>query len=132
MDSLAQTFKRDPNLQTLISSPTLSAEDKQKIVQELQKSTNVQDKENTLKNFFTTLAENNRLSVLDGVAEKFAQLISAARGEVELTITSASPLDGKIVKQLENAVSKSQYVGQGKKLKVVPKVSRIIGVAGHY
>lgn len=122
MDSLAQTFKRDSKLQQMISSPTLSAEDKQQIVQELQKSTGVQDKDNTLKNFFHTLAENNRLSVLDGVAEKFTQLISASRGEVEMTITSAQPLDSKIVKQLESAVSKSQYVGQGKKLKVVPKV----------
>lgn len=122
MDSLAQTFKKDPSLQTLISSPTLTVDDKMKIVQELQKSTNVQDKDNTLKNFFSTLAENNRLSVLDGVAEKFAQLISASRGEVELVITSATALDSKIVKQLESAVSKSQYVGQGKKLKVVSKV----------
>ena len=32
------------------------------------------------------------------------------------------PLDNKVVKQLENAISKSSYVGQGKKLKVVPKV----------
>lgn len=122
MDSLAQTFKRDTKLQSMISSPTLSVEDKQQIVQELQKSTGVQDKDNTLKNFFHTLAENNRLAVLDGVAVKFAQLISAARGEVEMTITSATPLDNKIVKQLESAVTKSSYVGANKKLKVVPKV----------
>lgn len=85
----------------------------------------VQDKNDTLKNFFQTLAENNRLGVLEGVAEKFGTLMSAARGEVELTITSAQPLDSKIVKQLETAVGKSQYVGQGKKLKVVPKVRHI-------
>lgn len=123
MDSLAQTFKRDTNLQEMISSPTLSVDDKKQIVGILQKSTGVQDKENTLQNFFSTLADNNRLAVLDGVAEKFGQLMSAARGEVEMTITSAQALDGKIVKQLENAVSKSSYVGQGKKLKVVSKVN---------
>lgn len=91
-------------------------------MQELQKTTGVQDKTNTITNFLNTLAENNRLSVLEGVCEKFAQLISASKGEVELTITSAAPLDSKIVKQLEAAISKSQYVGQGKKLKVTPKV----------
>lgn len=31
-------------------------------------------------------------------------------------------MDNRVLKQLETAVSKSQYVGQGKKLKVVPKV----------
>jgi len=122
MDNLAQTFKKDAKLQSILTAPTLSASDKNQIVSEIQKSTGVQDKSETLKNFFHTLADNNRLSVLEGVAEKFGTLMSAARGEVEMTITSANPLDAKIVKQLENAVSKSQYVGQGKKLKVVPKV----------
>jgi len=83
----------------------------------------VTDKTQTLQHFLETLAENNRLSLLDGVCEKFGTLMSAAKGEVEMVITSASPLDQKVVKQLEGVVSKSQYVGQGKKLKVVPKVS---------
>lgn len=122
MDNLHQTFKRDTQLQTILTAPTLSVSDKKQIVAELQKSTNVQDKADTLKNFLSTLADNNRLSVLEGVCEKFGTLMSAARGEVEMTITSAAPLDQKVVRQLENAVSKSQYVGQGKKLKVVPKV----------
>lgn len=123
MDNLASTFKKDARLQSIVSAPTLSAEDKKQIVAELQKSTGVSDKSNTLTNFLETLAENNRLSVLEGVAEKFGTLMSAARGEVEMTITSAQPLDAKVVRQLETAVGKSQYVGQGKKLKVVPKVS---------
>jgi F-type H+-transporting ATPase subunit O len=122
MDALAQSFKRDAKLQAILSAPTLSAEDKKQIVAEIQKSTGVQDKSNTVQNFLATLAENNRLGVLEGVTAKFAELVSASRGEVELVITSASPLDGKVVKQLENAVGKSQYVGQGKKLKVVSKV----------
>jgi F-type H+-transporting ATPase subunit O len=122
MDALAQSFKRDAKLQSILSAPTLSADDKKQIVAEIQKSTGVQDKTNTVQNFLTTLAENNRLGVLEGVTAKFAELVSASRGEVELVITSASPLDSKVVKQLENAVGKSQYVGQGKKLKVVSKV----------
>ena len=126
MESLGQTFKKDAKLQQVLTSPTLTVSDKKQIVAEIQKTINVQDKTNTVQNFLETLAENNRLGVLDGVTEKFAQLMSAARGEVEMTITSAAPLDNKIVKQLENAVSKSQYVGQGKKLKVVSKVCRTI------
>lgn len=122
MESLSQTFKKDVRLQSILGAPTLTEEDKSQIVAEIQKTTNVQDKTNTVGNFLKTLAENNRLSVLEGVCEKFEQLMSASRGEVEMTITSAAPLDNKIVKQLEAAVSKSQYVGANKKLKVVPKV----------
>ncbi|KAK5136047.1 hypothetical protein LTR08_004301 [Meristemomyces frigidus] len=122
LDNLHQTFKRDTQLQKILTAPTLSVSDKKQIIAEIQKSTNVQDKNDTIKNFLNTLADNNRLSVLEGVCEKFGTLMSAARGEVEMTITSATPLDQKVVRQLEQTVSKSQYVGQGKKLKVVPKV----------
>ena len=115
-------FKKDTKLQSILTAPTLSADDKKQIVAEIQKSTGVQDKTNTLQNFLDTLAQNNRLGQLEGVCEKFATIMSAARGEVEMTITSAAPLEQKVVRQLEQAVSKSQYVGQGKKLKVVPKV----------
>ncbi|KAI5369570.1 Putative ATPase, OSCP/delta subunit, F1F0 ATP synthase OSCP/delta subunit domain superfamily [Septoria linicola] len=123
LENLNATFKKDPKLQAVLTSPTLTVEDKKQIVAELQKSVSVQDKTNTVAGFLNTLAENNRLSVLEGVTEKFAQLMSAARGEVELTITSAAPLDNKVIKQLESAVSKSQYVGTSKKVKVVSKVN---------
>lgn len=120
---MSQTFKRDTRLQTILTAPMLSVSDKKQIVAEVQKSIGGQDKGDTVRNFLNTLADNNRLSVLEGVCEKFGVLMSAARGEVEMRITSAAPLDQKVVRQLESAVSKSQYVGQGKKLKVVPRVS---------
>ncbi|TKA32737.1 hypothetical protein B0A50_00962 [Salinomyces thailandicus] len=123
LENLYSTFKSDAQLQNIMSAPSFSAADKSQIMQELQKSMGVTDKDNTIKNFLQTLADNNRLSVLEGVCEKFGTLMSAARGEVEMTITSAAPLDAKVVRQLETAVSKSQYVGQGKKLRVVPKVN---------
>jgi F-type H+-transporting ATPase subunit O len=44
----------------------------------------------TVKNFLTTLAENNRLGLLKGVCDKFGVLMSAARGEVEMVVTSAT------------------------------------------
>ena len=123
LDNLSATFKKDAQLQNILTAPTLSDADKKSIIAELQKSLGVTDKTNTVQNFLDTLAENNRLGVLEGVCEKFGTLMSAARGEVEMTITSAAPLDQKVVRQLETAVGKSRYVGQGKKLKVVPKVS---------
>lgn len=70
-------------------APTLTSEDKQGIVAELTKHIGREDKEGVVKNFLTTLAENNRLAVLQGVVEKYAILMGAQRGEVELTVTSA-------------------------------------------
>lgn len=104
----------------------LSDSDKAQVITELLKSASIAETSNegkTVKNLLQALAENNRLNILGGVVENFAQLMSAQRGEVELRVTSAAPLDQKVLKQLEAAVGKSRFVGQGKKLKVVSKVS---------
>jgi F-type H+-transporting ATPase subunit O len=77
-------------LSTILGAPTLSDSDKSQIVAELEKHTGGADKSGTVKNLLAALAENNRLGLLEGVADKFATLIGAARGEVELTITSAT------------------------------------------
>ncbi|KAF2741005.1 OSCP-domain-containing protein [Polyplosphaeria fusca] len=122
LDTLAGVFKKEKKLQSIISAPTLSASDKNQIVKELEKHIG-QDKDGVVKNLLATLAQNNRLGVLEGVLEKFGVLMGAHRGEIELTVTSAAPLDSRTLSRLESAVSKSQYVGQGKKLKVVPKVN---------
>ncbi|KAK5071101.1 ATP synthase F0 subcomplex subunit OSCP atp5 [Lithohypha guttulata] len=127
MSSLSQILKSDRKLQGILSAPTLSDSDKSQIVAELEKHTGGQDKSNTVKNFLQALAENNRLSILEGVCEKFGTLMSAAKGEMELTITTAQDLDNKLLKRLQSAVEKSEY-SQGKKLKVTTKVNpEIIG-----
>lgn len=89
LESLNGMFKKDPKLQNVLSSPTLSGEDKQKILGELQKGVS-QDKDNIIKNLLATLSENNRLGVLRSVTEKYAELVSAHRGEIEMIVTSAA------------------------------------------
>jgi F-type H+-transporting ATPase subunit O len=74
---------------TILSTPTLSAGDKGSIVAELQKSLGASGSNETVKNFLATLAENNRLGILKGVCDKFAEIMSASRGEVEMVVTSA-------------------------------------------
>ena len=138
-------MRKDQKLTAILQAPTLSAADKSAIVAELVKNAGATG--DTVKNFLGTLAENNRLGLLPEVINKFGELMSAARGEVEMVVTSAQvrskfssrcqwrgcvwfsekligqqPLDNKTLNRLESAVSKSSYVGQGKKLKVTNKV----------
>jgi F-type H+-transporting ATPase subunit O len=119
--TLGEIFKKDHKLTPILSAPTLSQGDKRQIIQELQKVAGA-EKSEVLKNFLATLAENNRLSVLEGDCEKFATLMGAHRGEIVLNITSAQELDIKTIQRLERAVARSEY-SQGKKLKVVTKVN---------
>ncbi|KLO96448.1 Uncharacterized protein LW93_2441 [Fusarium fujikuroi] len=126
LNRLGALIEKDPKLATVLSAPTLTPADKKAIVQELEKQINAKDE--TVKNFLATLAENNRLGLIPGVVEKFSSIISAARGEVELTVTSAQALDKRTLNRLETAVSKSAYVSQGQKLKVTNEVNpEIVG-----
>ena len=90
MTSLGSVLKQDPRLIQILHSPTLQPSDKAQIVTELEKHTGGADKTGTVRNFLSALAENNRLGLLEGCCEKFATLMSAAKGETELTITSAA------------------------------------------
>ncbi len=91
--SLNQILKSDTKLPIILRAPTLSDGDKSQIIQELEKHTGGADKGGTVKNFLQTLAENNRLGILEGVCDKFSTLMSAYKGEIELVITSASVRD---------------------------------------
>ena len=83
-------MKKDTKLPAILNAPSLTPGDKSQIVEELQKHTGAGDKGKTIQNFLQTLAENNRLGILPSVCEKFAVLMGAARGEIDLVVTSAA------------------------------------------
>ncbi|KAI8684542.1 ATP synthase subunit 5, mitochondrial [Fusarium keratoplasticum] len=121
LSNLGALLEKDTKLVAILSAPTLTEADKKAIIEELAKKAGSGNE--TVKNFLETLAENNRLGLLPGVCDKFATIISAARGEVEVTVTSAQPLDKRTLNRLESAVSKSAYISQGQKLKVTNSVN---------
>ncbi|KAK6345438.1 ATP synthase F0 subcomplex subunit OSCP atp5 [Orbilia javanica] len=123
LKSLKTLLEKDPKLTNVISSPTLSASDKSSLITEIQKAVPGASGDKNFKNLLEVLAENNRLGLLGGIAEKFGVLMGAHRGEVEATITSAQALDQKTIGRLEAAIGKSKYIQQGQKLKVVNKVN---------
>nr|CDI53084.1 probable ATP5-F1F0-ATPase complex, OSCP subunit [Melanopsichium pennsylvanicum 4] len=79
-------------------------------------------------NLFTVLAENGRLGQTEKVIEGFQELMTAYRGEVEVTVTSATALDKSTVSRIESALKGSQIAakGNGKSLKIVQKVNPAI------
>ena len=89
LGTLGGLVEKDPKLATILAAPTLTAADKSAIVTELEKHLAAGAPSEAVRNFLRTLAENNRLGLLGEICDKFGQLVSAARGEVELTVTSA-------------------------------------------
>ncbi|KAL9115108.1 MAG: hypothetical protein Q9227_000902 [Pyrenula ochraceoflavens] len=90
LENLLSILKRDAKLPAILNAPDLSMSDKSQIVAELERHTGGVDKSGTVKNFLDALAENNRLGILEGICENFGTLMSAYKGEMELTVTSAA------------------------------------------
>ena len=55
-------------------------------------------------NLFSTLAANSRLTRTPGVIRAYTTIMSAHRGEVPCTVTTAEPLDAKSRTQLEGVL----------------------------
>lgn len=122
LKSITLLIEKDSKLANVLANPSLSSSDKKAVVGAVVQSSGVSS-DKTIENFLTVLAENNRLNLIGEIASKFQVLSNAYHGLVEATVTSAEPLDKKIIGRLESALSKSEFVGQGKKLELSNKVN---------
>lgn len=60
------------------------------------------------------MADNKRLNLVGEVADVYSRIMSAERGEVPATVTTASPLDPTQKKNLTTALTK--FLNKGEKL----------------
>lgn len=105
-------------MQPPTDNPTLSARERSEVL----KSVVPSGTSPILFNLLSVLSENGRLGTATKVFEDFEKLMSAHRGELLVTVTSAEPLDNKSMSRLEKALKSSQ-VGQDKTLKFVNRVN---------
>ncbi|XP_075920662.1 ATP synthase peripheral stalk subunit OSCP, mitochondrial [Petromyzon marinus] len=80
------TLLKDPQLSSIVTNPHVKRAAKQKTVSGALQRAGVSK---LTTNFVNLLAENGRLSKTRGVLDAFGQLMSAHRGEVSCTITTA-------------------------------------------
>ena len=73
-------------------------------------------------NLLDVLSVNGRLTATSDVVADFITLSKAHKGEVEVTVTSAEPLDKTTQDRLERALKGSE-AAKGKTMKIVNKVS---------
>ena len=76
----------EQKLQDFLLNPTLRKEQKQSLIEDVMKKQNYSS---ITVNLFSALGENNRFNRIDGVVKTFNRIMSAYRGEVLCTITSA-------------------------------------------
>lgn len=120
LTKIRELVQQDAKVGEFLTNPTLSKDDRAMVISTIGSKLSL---DKTVTNFLSVLAENNRLAELDNIYAKFAVLKDADQGIVEAKITSAKPLDSKILKKLQTAISKSLFVGEGKTLQVANDVN---------
>lgn len=127
LKTISTTIKNTPDLAAFVTNPTISANDRAAGLRGLfaaaegtgAKKTPLSD---ITKNLFTVLSANGRLGETDGVIESFQELVSKYKGELEVIVTSAAPLQRDIMTRLENSLKSSQTAQKAKTVKVTNKV----------
>ncbi|KAM4048193.1 ATP synthase peripheral stalk subunit OSCP, mitochondrial [Anomaloglossus baeobatrachus] len=109
------TLIKDPKLSTIITNPHIKRALKQKTVTDLV----AKEKFSPLtSNFVNLLAENGRLRYTPEVIGAFAKIMSAHRGEVVCSVTTASPLDEPSLTELKTALNGFLAKGESLKLEI--------------
>jgi len=125
--TLSNSLHKDPEVANFVNNPTLSLQERNKglagIVAKLEGSGPKKDVfSDTTKNLLKVLSENGRLGETEGVIEGFNELVAQYKGELTVTVTSATPLPKDALTRLETALKQSQTAQAAKVLKITNKV----------
>ncbi|KAG8450216.1 hypothetical protein GDO86_002744 [Hymenochirus boettgeri] len=117
------TLLKDPKLSFIVTNPHIKRALKQKTVGDIL----AKEKFSPLTvNFVNLLAENGRLRQTTDVISSFGKIMSAHRGEVLCSVTTASPLDEANLTELKTALN--GFLAKGEILKLETKTdSAILG-----
>lgn len=116
LTSVNDLIEKDEKVREYLSNPALTKSDRAIVIDTIASSLKL---DKSLVNFLTVLSENNRLSQFKSIYENFSLLNDAHEGIVEAKVTSAKPLDSKILKRLQAAIGKSSFItDEGKTLKL--------------
>jgi len=110
---LVSLFSQDKKLNDVLRNPLLTKEQKQNAVNELGTKRNANP---ITVNTLSLLAENGRLSRLQGVAKAFGTIMSAHKGEISAKVTTAKQLSASESKELQAVLQ--AFLKQGHKLKL--------------
>lgn len=120
LTKINELLKTDGKVNEFLINPSLTKEDRTIVIDTIASKLGL---DKTLVNFLQVLSENNRLTEFESIFEKYSVLNDAAKGIVKAKITSAKPLDSKILKKLQTSIGKSSFVGEGKTLELANEVN---------
>src|SRR5690606_26371973 len=91
MKSISATLKGSADLQHMLQSPVIKLSDKKAVLKEVFSAVNA-----TTEGLINLLVENNRIDLLEAIAEKYSDLYDALKGIHKAIVTTAVPLSGEL------------------------------------
>ncbi|ESN98321.1 hypothetical protein HELRODRAFT_185866 [Helobdella robusta] len=116
-------LKTDVKLNEFVLNPTVRKFDKKDVLVNVMKKKNYSP---LTTNLFVALADNGRFKILPALFATYAKIMSAHRGEVVCTVTTAKALEAAHLKDLKTALD--SFVEKGQVIQLETKVDpSIIG-----
>lgn len=109
LKAIQDLFGREQNLAEFVANPSIQRTAKRDAVTQIFQKQNFSS---LILNTFAALAENGRLNKVSGVLSAFAKIMSAHRGEVMCSVTTAKPLDEASLKELKAALQAFMKKGE--------------------
>lgn len=126
LTSISNSLREVPALSTFVTNPTLSAADRKNGLEAIFATAAPKGSKEPVspitRNLFEVLSENGRLGETNGVIETFNELLSKHKGELEVVVTSSTPLEKGLLSRLESTLKSSQAASQAKTVRVTNKV----------
>ncbi|CAE6377380.1 unnamed protein product [Rhizoctonia solani] len=127
LTSISNNLREVPTLSAFVSNPTLSASDRKSGLDAIYAAAAPKGSKEPVtpitKNLFEVLSENGRLGETNDVISSFNELVSKHKGELEVVVTSAAPLEKNVLSKLEATLKSSQAASQAKSVRVTNKVN---------
>jgi F-type H+-transporting ATPase subunit O len=127
LNAIATSISQQPEISSFLHNPTLSVQERKTALSGLftKLESNKQPVSEITKNLLLVLSENGRLGETEGVIEGFNELVAQYRGELNVVVTSATPLAKDVLTRLETSLKQSQAGQQAKVLKLTNKASKL-------
>jgi len=101
--NLDKLLKESLDFKEMILNPTVSKEDKGKVISKIADQNNFS---NILKNFLGFVAFKNRLFFLNTIIQSFLNLVSDKKGEIKAKLISSKQLSSEQKEKIQNELSK--------------------------
>ena len=101
LGEFTDAMDRDRDLQVFFFSPYFSSQEKKEGIKKAITGGNTE-----LVNFLELLAEKHRMPALFQIRKRFDELWAKAKDRLEVTVTSAVPLDDSVVKSIGDEIEK--------------------------